>query len=122
MSHLSNLLVRNFSTRKVYSSKLNQKWLRYLKRNKLYDEYLVYSNCTFEGSFPLIDNYESLLMMCHKLNTRSVGTSRLLSVSVNWIKIFGGFLKEDLPWWDFLNKHKYGTFIKNANSKKSSNH
>lgn len=106
----------NNSTRKSQPkevSKLYKKWLRYLKRKKLFDEYMFYMDCGYKhrGTYPYPNDYEELSSLLNSLNACGdigsyiqVGESY---VHVDWHEKFLEFTRESVQWWNFYVKSKY---------------
>ena len=62
----------NSSTRKNHPkpvSTVYKKWLRYLKRNKLFDEYMIYMHYKYSGrgTYPSPSDYEELAALANSL-------------------------------------------------------
>ena len=106
----------NSSTRKCQPkevSNLYKKWLRYLKRKKLFDEYMFYVDCKYKGrgTYPYPDNYDELSAMVNSIkdcghlgNYIRVGETYIY---VDWCEEFLEFTRETVQWWNFYIKSKY---------------
>lgn len=96
-----------YNTRK---SKLNKKWTRYLKNNKLFDEYMIYlSNNGVAGVEP--KTYKQLANLCYNLNKKAfyVKDANYIShhIVVDWINEFHKFAWNSIKWYDIKNMFFY---------------
>ena len=87
-------------------STLNKKWTRYLKNNKLFDEYMVYlSNNNVAGVEPY--TYRQLSNLCHNLNKKSffVEDEKWIThiIKVDWVNEFYKFAWKSIKWYDVKN-------------------
>lgn len=87
-----------YNTRK---SKVNRKWTRYLKNNKLFDEYMIYlANHNAAGAEP--HTYEQLSNICHNLMTECYYFNER-PIIVDWVDEFRKFAWESIKWYDAKN-------------------
>lgn len=96
-----------FNTKK---SSVNKKWTRYLKNNKLFDEYMVYlSNNDVAGVEP--KTYKQLSNLCHNLNKSSFFVTdehRIAHhIKVDWVNEFAKFAWKSIKWYDIKNMFLY---------------
>lgn len=96
-----------FNTKK---SKLNKKWTRYLKNNKLFDEYMIYlSNHNVVGAEP--KTYKQLSNLCYNLSSKSFfvkDTNRISHhIVVDWVNEFHKFAWKSIKWYDLRNMVLY---------------
>lgn len=99
------------STRKnqpKYTSSLYKEWLRYLKNNKLFDEYMIYMDKVYgdRGTYPNADNYSELDILAKKLGSSSIAVG-YTSIRINWPQEFKRFVRENARWWEILVKIKF---------------
>lgn len=103
----------NSSTRKNHPKSVStvyKKWLRYLKRNKLFDEYMIYMNYKYSGrgTYPYPSDYEELAALANSLQACGyyidVGNT---SMRIHWYAEFLKFTKESVQWWNFYIKAKF---------------
>lgn len=88
-------------------SKLNKKWVRFLKNKKLFDEYMVYlGNHDAIGVEP--KTYKQISNVCHNLANREFGVrgSRAV-IRVDWVSVFKQFCDETIKWYDLKNTFLY---------------
>lgn len=102
----------NSSTRKNKPkevSKLYKKWLRYLKRNKLFDEYMIYMDFRYKkvGTYPTAEDYDELAELVKTFNKYDYIDVGKTFISVNWYNEFIEFVRDSVRWWDFQTKIKY---------------
>lgn len=103
---LSNSFKKN-QTKSV--STIYKKWLRYLKNNKLFDEYMIYMYYMYssENSYPCPRNYEELSKLAHSLQSFGLISVGYSSIHISWYKEFLKFVKETVQWWNFYIKTKF---------------
>ena len=87
-------------------SRINKKWTRYLKNNKLFDEYMVYlSNNKVVGVEP--KTYKQLSNLCYNLNRQSffVEDENFIAhyIKVDWVNEFNKFAWKSIKWYDIKN-------------------
>lgn len=99
-------MARNNSKYNTRKSTINKKWTRYLKNNKLFDEYMVYlSNNNVVGAEPY--TYKQLSNLCYNLNRKSFFVSdenwNSHHINVNWVNEFKKFAWKSIKWYDVKN-------------------
>jgi len=102
----------NSSTRKNQPkivSDTYKKWLRYLKRNKLFDEYMIYMDYKYKdrGTYPHPFNYEELAALANVLQSCGWIDVGNTSIRIHWYSEFLKFTKESVQWWNFYVKAKF---------------
>ena len=110
MAYIVKLLSR--STRKnqpKYVSELYKRWLRYLKNNKLFDEYMICMDDLYgrRGTYPTADSYGELWTLTERLYGCMVRIKYRTIVHVNWPQKFKQFVRECSRWWEFYARMKY---------------
>ena len=101
------------ASRKPKKSKLNKKWIRFLKNKKLFDEYMIYL-----ASFHVVGvepcTYKQLSILCYNLSTNCVYIEQRVSgrytrtpVKINWYNEFREFAWESIKWYDLKNIFLY---------------
>ena len=99
-------MARTTSRYNTLRSKINKKWTRYLKNNKLFDEYMVYlSNYNAVGVEPT--SYKELSNLCYNLDMHTFyiqgrGDERHYLI-VNWKSEFRNFAWKSIKWYDLKN-------------------
>ncbi len=91
-------------------SRINKKWTRYLKNNKLFDEYMVYlSHNKVVGVEP--KTYKQLSNLCYNLNRNSffVSDENFIAhhINVDWVNEFNKFAWKSIKWYDIKNIFLY---------------
>jgi len=88
-------------------SKINKKWTRYLKNNKLFDEYMVYlANNNAAGVEP--HTYKQLSNVCHNLShSKYHFGDREKILMVDWVGEFKKFAWKSIKWYDIKNIFLY---------------
>ena len=86
-------------------SEVNKKWTRYLKNNKLFDEYMIYlANRYAAGAEPC--TYQQLSNVCHNLMAECYHFNEHL-VKVDWVDEFHKFAWKSIKWYDIKNVFLY---------------
>ena len=92
-------------------SKVNKKWVKFLKRKKLFDEYMIYlAGHNSIGVEPR--TYRELSNICYNMMGVYYITNKA-HLNVNWVKLFEEFLNENLKWYNikeiilYLYHNKY---------------
>ena len=102
----------NSSTRKNQPKSVStvyKKWLRYLKRNKLFDEYMIYMDYRYSGkdTYPYPSDYEELATLTNALQACGwIGVGNTF-ICIYWRSEFLKFTKESVQWWNFYIKAKF---------------
>lgn len=96
-----------YSTKK---SRVNNKWITYLKKNKLFDKYMVYlANFNALGIEP--KTYKQLSNICYNISCMSFRFGKYDEkdkiVDVDWVKTFRKFSKESIKWYNVKDKFLY---------------
>ena len=96
-----------YSTKK---SRVNNKWITYLKKNKLFDKYMVYlANFNALGIEP--KTYKQLSNICYNISCRSFRFGEYYEkykiVDVDWVQTFRKFSKESIKWYNVKDKFLY---------------
>lgn len=92
---------RNNSKYNTRTSKLNKKWVRFLKNKKLFDEYMVYlGNNNAIGIEP--KTYRQISNVCHNLGGKTYHINNV-TIRVNWRQTFEEFCEETIKWYDVKN-------------------
>lgn len=87
------------------TSKVNKKWVRFLKRNKLFDEYMIYlANYNAVGAEP--KSYKQLSNVCHNLSLVTFNYKGK-RIAVDWTKKFNEFAWPSIKWYDIKNIFLY---------------
>ncbi len=102
----------NRSTRKNQPKSVStfyKKWLQWLKRHKLFDEYMIYMDTVFWNSdaYPVADNYDELYSLTRRLEDNGriyVGNTY---IRIMWYTEFINFVLDTVRWWDFYTKMKF---------------
>ena len=91
-----------------HTSNLYKEWLRYLKNNKLFDEYMIYMDEVYghKGTYPNADNYSELDILTKKLGSNGIIVGNT-SICINWPQEFKRFVQENARWWEILVKIKF---------------
>lgn len=102
----------NSSTRKNQPKSVStvyKKWLRYLKRNKLFDEYMIYMDYKYSGrdTYPYPSDYEELAALVNSLQACGYIDVGNTYIRVCWYSEFLKFTKESVQWWNFYIKAKF---------------
>jgi len=102
----------NSSTRKNQPKSVStvyKKWLRYLKRKKLFDEYMIYMdyNYSSRGTYPYPSDYEELAALTNTLQACGVLDVGNTFIRIYWYSEFLKFTKESVQWWNFYIKAKF---------------
>lgn len=102
----------NSSTRKNQPKSVSttyKKWLRYLKKNKLFDEYMFYMNYKYgdRDTYPYPSSYEELSALANSLQACSYIDVGNTFIHIYWYSEFLKFTKESVQWWNFYIKSKY---------------
>ena len=102
----------NSSTRKnqpKFVSTVYKKWLRYLKRNKLFDEYMIYMDYKYSsrGTYPYPSDYEELAALTNALQACGFLDVGNTFIRIHWYSEFLKFTKESVQWWNFYIKAKF---------------
>ena len=110
MRHIVRLL--NSSTRKNQPKSVStvyKKWLRYLKRNKLFDEYMIYMDYKYNdrGTYPYPSDYEELAELANSLQACGYIDIGHRYIKIPWYTEFLKFTKESVQWWNFYIKAKF---------------
>lgn len=114
MKKIINLL--NSSTRKNKPKSVSttyKKWLRYLKKNKLFDKYMIYMDYKYgdSGTYPYPSDYKELSVLVISLLSCAyidVGNTYIHTyIHVPWYSEFLKFTKESVQWWNFYIKTKF---------------
>lgn len=101
MAHVNS----KYNTKK---SSINKKWTRFLKNNKLFDEYMIYlGGDNAIGVEP--NSYKELSNICHNLSGRKyeVKGSYGKYVEVDWNKIFREFMSQTIKWYNIKERFLY---------------
>ena len=117
-------MARKNSQFNTKTSKINRKWTRYLKLNKLFDEYMVYlSNYDAVGAEP--NTYKELSNLCYNLDRHTFYMENpdrwdcdVEYIRVNWKDVFRKFAWDSIKWYDLKNIFLYA--INKGYIKKSS--
>lgn len=110
MRHIVRLL--NSSTRKSQPKSVStvyKKWLRYLKKNKLFDEYMIYMDYKYSGrgTYPYPSDYEELAELANSLQSCCYIDVGNTYIRIPWYTEFLKFAKESVQWWNFYIKAKF---------------
>lgn len=110
MRHIVRLL--NSSTRKNQPKSVStvyKKWLRYLKKNKLFDEYMIYMDYKYNdrGTYPYPSDYEELAELANSLQACGYIDVGNTFIRIHWHSEFLKFTKESVQWWNFYIKAKF---------------
>lgn len=102
----------NSSTRKNHpksASTVYKKWLRYLKRNKLFDEYMIYMDYKYgdSGTYPYPSGYKELAALANSLQACIYIDVGNTFIRIHWYLEFLKFTKESVQWWNFYIKTKF---------------
>lgn len=102
----------NSSTRKNQPKSVSttyKKWLRYLKKNKLFDEYMIYMDYKYgdRGTYPHPSDYEELAALSNSLQACGYIDVGNTYIHVCWHSEFLKFTKESVQWWNFYIKAKF---------------
>jgi len=102
----------NSSTRKSQPKSVStvyKKWLRYLKKNKLFDEYMIYMDYKYgsRGTYPNPRNYEELAELANSLQACGYVDVENTFIHIYWHSEFLKFTKESVQWWNFYIKSKF---------------
>ena len=102
----------NSSTRKSQPKSVStvyKKWLRYLKRNKLFDEYMIYMDYKYggRGTYPHPSDYEELAELANSLQACGYVDVENTFIRIYWYSEFLKFTKESVQWWNFYIKAKF---------------
>lgn len=110
MRHIIRLL--NSSTRKNQPKSVStvyKKWLRYLKKNKLFDEYMIYMDYKYNdrGTYPYPSDYEELAELANSLQACGYINIGHRYIKIPWYTEFLKFTKESVQWWNLYIKSKF---------------
>lgn len=110
MRHIVRLL--NSSTRKNQPKSVStvyKKWLRYLKKNKLFDEYMIYMDYKYSdsGTYPYPSDYEELAELAILLQACGYIDVGYRHIKIPWYTEFLKFTKESVQWWNLYIKSKF---------------
>lgn len=110
MRHIVRLL--NSSTRKNQPKSVStvyKKWLRYLKKNKLFDEYMIYMDYKYNdrGTYPYPSDYEELAELANSLQACGYIDIGHRYIKIPWYTEFLKFTKESVQWWNLYIKSKF---------------
>ena len=102
----------NSSTRKNHPKSVStvyKKWLRYLKRNKLFDEYMIYMDYKYgdSGTYPYLSGYKELAALANSLQACIYIDVGNTFIRIHWYLEFLKFTKESVQWWNFYIKTKF---------------
>lgn len=102
----------NSSTRKKKPKSVStvyKKWLRYLKRNKLFDEYMIYMDYKYSGrgTYPYPSGYKELAALANSLQACIYVDVGNTVIRIHWYSEFLKFTKESVQWWNFYIKAKF---------------
>lgn len=102
----------NSSTRKNHPKSVStvyKKWLRYLKRNKLFDEYMIYMDYKYgdSGIYPYPSGYKELAALANSLQACIYIDVGNTFIRIHWYLEFLKFTKESVQWWNFYIKTKF---------------
>lgn len=110
MKKIINLL--NSSTKKNKPKSVSatyKKWLRYLKKNKLFDKYMIYMDYKYgdSGTYPYPSDYKELSVLVISLLSCAYIDVGNTYIHVPWYSEFLKFTKESVQWWNFYIKTKF---------------
>ena len=108
--NIINLLNRSTRKNKPKSvSKFYGKWLHWLKRHKLFDEYMIYMDSVFmnKETYPVADDYDTLYSLTRKLEDYGRIYVGKTSILILWHTEFIRFVCDTVRWWDFYTKMKF---------------
>lgn len=102
----------NSSTRKNKPKSVSttyKKWLRYLKKNKLFDKYMIYMDYIYGDSvtYPYPSDYKALYALVISLLSCAYIDVGNAYIHVPWYSEFLKFTKESVQWWNFYIKAKF---------------